>query len=73
MSLHLCSCFISFFKVFNKDGVFQKSFGQHGTGNGQFNAPTGLSLDHNGHVLVSDWGNSRIQVCYHVLELFTFD
>jgi len=48
--------------VYNKEGIFQGAFGNHGTGNGQFNAPTGLAIDKQGRVLVSDWGNSRIQV-----------
>ena len=37
-------------------------FGSAGAGNGQFNRPFGLTLDHEGNVVVSDFGSHRIQV-----------
>lgn len=48
--------------MFSREGQYVRSFGHHGSGNGQFNAPTGIAVDSRGYVLVSDWGNSRIQV-----------
>lgn len=50
-------------QVFNTEGEFLLKFGSNGEGNGQFNAPTGVSVDANGNIIVADWGNSRIQVC----------
>ena len=47
---------------FSKDGVFVKSWGQKGTGDGQFNTPHGIQVDADDNVYVSDRGNSRIQV-----------
>ena len=35
--------------------------GGKGTGNGQFNSPTGIAVDPNGNVLVADTGNGRIE------------
>ena len=49
-------------QVFNTEGEFLLKFGSNGEGNGQFNAPTGVSVDVNGNIIVADWGNSRIQV-----------
>jgi DNA-binding beta-propeller fold protein YncE len=47
---------------FDKDGHFIKSWGQRGTGIGQFNALRGIALDAGGNVYVADAGNKRIQV-----------
>lgn len=37
------------------------SWGASGSGNGQFNQPTGIDVDHNGNVYVADTMNHRIQ------------
>jgi DNA-binding beta-propeller fold protein YncE len=43
--------------------TFSFTFGSGGTGNGQFNEPTGIAVDPiNGNVVVSDEKNNRIQV-----------
>ena len=47
---------------FNKDGDFQKSWGQTGSGQGQFNKIRGIASDAQGNVYVADAGNNRIQV-----------
>jgi len=47
---------------FTKDGVFVKSWGSRGTGEGQFSTPHGIQVDADGNVYVSDRGNKRIQV-----------
>src|SRR5262249_45370404 len=41
---------------------FVKSWGQTGSGQGQFNKIRGLALDAGGNVYVADVGNNRIQV-----------
>jgi prepilin-type N-terminal cleavage/methylation domain-containing protein len=32
-----------------------------GTGNGQFNSPSGIAVDSSGNIWVGDWGNNRVQ------------
>ena len=49
-------------KVFDEDGKVLRKFGQKGDGDGEFNAPGGLSVDRAGHLLVCDTGNHRVQV-----------
>ncbi|RJQ43288.1 MAG: 6-bladed beta-propeller [Nitrospiraceae bacterium] len=48
-------------KVFNQNGKFSFSFGQKGSGNGEFNFPLGICVDRTGRVYVADSGNSRVQ------------
>jgi DNA-binding beta-propeller fold protein YncE len=48
-------------KVFDVAGQLLNTFGMHGEGTGQFNAPTHLTFS-GGHLYVSDTLNSRIQV-----------
>ncbi len=45
----------------SKDGVWQKSFGTFGSGDGQMNVVHSIAADKD-HVYVADRGNSRIQV-----------
>jgi 6-bladed beta-propeller protein len=47
---------------FSKDGDFLKSWGQTGSGQGQFNQIRGLASDTAGNLYVADAGNKRIQV-----------
>ncbi len=47
---------------FNKDGVFVKSWGQKGTGPGQFANVRSIAVDAQGNVYAADGGNGRIQV-----------
>jgi NHL repeat-containing protein len=47
---------------FTKDGNFQKSWGQTGSGQGQFNQIRGIAADAAGNLYVADAGNKRIQV-----------
>jgi DNA-binding beta-propeller fold protein YncE len=47
---------------FNKDGDFVKSWGQTGSGQGQFNGIRGIASDAAGNLYVADAGNKRIQV-----------
>ncbi len=47
---------------FGKDGVWQKQWGEKGTGDGQFNLVHDVALDGKGKVYVADRNNNRIQV-----------
>jgi DNA-binding beta-propeller fold protein YncE len=41
--------------------VFQRMWGTDGTGNGQFESPSGVAVAASGNVFVVDYGNNRIQ------------
>jgi len=47
---------------FSKDGNFVKTWGQTGSGQGQFNQIRGIASDAAGNIYVADAGNKRIQV-----------
>jgi len=47
---------------FDKDGVFVKSWGKRGTGNGDFANVRSIAVDAQGNVYAADGGNKRIQV-----------
>jgi DNA-binding beta-propeller fold protein YncE len=47
---------------FSPDGKHLLSWGEPGTGLGQFNLPHGVWIDRNGRVLVADRENDRVQV-----------
>src|ERR1700729_2755181 len=46
----------------DKDGNWLKSWGERGTGPGQFNTPHSIAVDAGGSVYVADRSNRRIQV-----------
>ena len=48
--------------VFTKEGKFITSFGKRGSRPGEFDCPSGLAMDSDGLLYVSDYSNSRIQV-----------
>ena len=47
---------------FTKEGNFVKTWGQTGSGQGQFNHIRGIAADSSGNLYVADAGNKRIQV-----------
>jgi hypothetical protein len=47
---------------FDKSGMFLKSWGSTGAGQGQFNSVASIATDKQGNVYVADRGNRRIQV-----------
>ncbi len=47
---------------FDKEGNFVKSWGERGSGKGEFNTPHSIVMDRNQNIYVADRGNSRIQV-----------
>ncbi len=46
---------------FSSTGVYLTEWGGAGTGNGQFNRPSGIAIDNSGNIYVSDQNNSRVQ------------
>ena len=47
---------------FNKEGKFIKSFGQYGSGPGEFSTPHDIAMDDKGRLFVADRGNNRVQI-----------
>ena len=48
--------------VFTQHGEYITSFGTNGAEEGQFTFAKGLSVDQNDSIIVSDYGNSRLQI-----------
>ena len=61
---------------YDRNGDWVKSWGEHGTGPGQFRLPHAIAIDRNNNIYVGDRSNRRIQV-FDVegkfLRLFTID
>ncbi|MCM2357205.1 MAG: 6-bladed beta-propeller [Geobacteraceae bacterium] len=49
-------------QVVSNTGAFLEKWGTLGSGNGQFNYPSGVAVDSNGNVYVADTNNHRVQV-----------
>ena len=62
--LYVTDSFTDCVQVLNSDLTFFTMFGEHGTGKGEFNRPTGIACDNEncGEVYVADHSNHRIQV-----------
>ena len=56
--------------VFTTRGEKLRSFGRRGYGRGQFHDPHGMTLDHEGNILIADRGNDRIQKLTLVREFY---
>ncbi|XP_035699733.1 tripartite motif-containing protein 2-like [Branchiostoma floridae] len=48
--------------VFDLDGEFKFSFGEEGQGEGQFQGPSGITLDQAGNIIVVNYDDGRVQV-----------
>ena len=60
--VYVCDCYNHRIQVFDLDLVFIKSFGTHGSGQGQYDRPCDLAFDSQGNIYVSDYANNRVQV-----------
>ena len=47
---------------YSKDGKFLKTWGHHGSGQGEFDVPHALAMDSAGRLFVADRANNRIQI-----------
>jgi ABC-type Fe3+ transport system permease subunit/DNA-binding beta-propeller fold protein YncE len=47
--------------VFKTDGTFVRNMGHVGSAPGEFRFPYGLDMDHDGDLIVSEFGNNRVQ------------
>ena len=47
---------------YSKDGKFIKTWGHHGSGQGEFDVPHALAMDSAGRLFVADRANNRIQI-----------
>ena len=47
---------------FTADGEFLMAFGGSGRGEGEFNRPTGVAVDKDGVIYVTDYKNNRLQI-----------
>ena len=54
-------CGVHCVSVFSPSGEKLRSFGTHGSGQGQFDSPCGVAVDGEGNILVADYYNHRIQ------------
>jgi DNA-binding beta-propeller fold protein YncE len=48
--------------VFDPKGKFLFKFGKYGSGNGELSRPSGVCVDNDDNILVTDSANNRIQV-----------
>src|SRR5207245_4100543 len=61
---------------YDRNGDWVKSWGERGTGPGQFNLPHAIAIDRNNNIYVGDRSNRRIQVFDtegNFLRMFTID
>lgn len=49
-------------RVFDKNGNYLFSFGRQGFDDGEFLYPNQIFIDNSGRILISDWGNNRVEV-----------
>ena len=60
--LYVVDTIIGVVRVFDKNGGYLFSFGQPGSGDGEFVYPVGIHIDDSGRIYIADWGNNRVQV-----------
>ena len=47
-------------QIFSSDGTYLRSFSRNGDKQGEFNFPTGVAFDNNGHIVVVDGNSHRV-------------
>ena len=58
----VCDTVNHWIQVFNRSGKFVAKFGTKGSGIGEFDRPVSAAVLSDGKIVVSDFGNSRIQI-----------
>ena len=61
-NVYVADLFNNQIQKFDSNGKFITKWGSEGTGDGQFDNPSGIALDSSGNVYVADWGNNWVQV-----------
>jgi DNA-binding beta-propeller fold protein YncE len=49
-------------KIFDRNGRFVSSFGNKGSGRGEFSQPLGIDIDDSDKIYIADSGNQRVQI-----------
>jgi len=49
-------------EIFEPDGTLRQTLGSKGSQDGEFNSPSGITLNSKGHLIVCDTNNSRVQI-----------
>lgn len=47
-------------QIFRPDGTFLAKFGSLGTGDNEFDRPSGITVTPEGYIVVVDFGNNRV-------------
>lgn len=58
--------------ILNEDGIFKETIGGSGKEKGALSLPDGIAYNKSNHLLVSDYGNHRIQLYDHRAGKFSF-
>ncbi|MDF3043232.1 MAG: repeat containing protein [Thermomicrobiales bacterium] len=61
-NLYVLDTFNSRVQVLSPDGEVLRAWGKPGSGEGQFNHPSGIGIDEAGRVYVAETGNARVQL-----------
>ena len=61
-TIYVCDTYNHRVCIFDTNGTLLHSFGTKGKLSGQFDGPRGLTVDKNGLIYVSDYGNGRVQI-----------
>lgn len=61
-TLYAVDTLVSKILVYSLDGKYLKSIGEYGSGNGQFNRPTFITIGGDGNLYITDTMNVRVQI-----------